>query len=66
VTTRQAIPQSWLIGIQLYRVLGVIFRLLKAQGRLPSLFALPAGAGDVAVGLLAPVGARLHNDRVRI
>jgi hypothetical protein len=52
-----AIPQSWLIGIQFYRVLGVIFLLLNAQGRLPSLFALPAGAGDVAVGLLAPVVA---------
>jgi hypothetical protein len=27
-----AIPQSWLIGIQFYRVLGVIFLLLNAQG----------------------------------
>lgn len=52
-----AIPQSWLIGVQFYRVLGVIFLLLHAQGKLPSLFALPAGAGDVAVGLLAPVVA---------
>jgi hypothetical protein len=52
-----AIPQSWLIGIQFYRVLGAIFLLLHAQGRLPPQFALPAGAGDVAVGLLAPVVA---------
>jgi hypothetical protein len=52
-----AIPQSWLIGIQFYRVLGVMFLLLNAQGRLPFLFAVPAGAGDVAVGLLAPVVA---------
>jgi len=49
-----AIPQSWLVGIQFYRVLGLIFLLLDAQGSLPSLFALPAGSGDVAVGLLAP------------
>ena len=52
-----AIPQSWLVGIQFYRVLGVIFLLLNAQGSLPSLFALPAGSGDVTVGLLAPVVA---------
>jgi hypothetical protein len=50
-----AIPQSWLVGIQFYRALGLIFLLLNAQGSLPSLFALPAGGGDVAVGLLAPV-----------
>jgi hypothetical protein len=50
-----AIPQSWLVGIQFYRALGVIFLLLNAQGSLPSLFALPAGSGDLAVGLLAPV-----------
>jgi hypothetical protein len=52
-----AIPQSWLVGIQFYRVLGVIFLLLNGQGSLPSLFAMPAGNGDVAVGLLAPVVA---------
>ena len=50
-------PQSWVVGVQFYRVLGVIFLLLNAQGRLPSLFALPAGAGDIAVGLLAPIVA---------
>ena len=52
-----AIPQSWLVGIQLYRVLGLIFLLLNALGSLPSLFALPAGYGDITVGLLAPVVA---------
>jgi hypothetical protein len=52
-----AVPQTWLVGIQYYRVLGVIFLLLLAAGRLPAVFALPAGAGDVAVGLLAPVVA---------
>lgn len=52
-----ATPQSWLIGIQFYRVLGLIFLVLNAQGRLPSAFAQPAGAGDVAVGLMAPIVA---------
>jgi hypothetical protein len=49
-----AVPQSWLVGIQFYRALGLIFLLLNARGSLPSLFALPAGNGDLAVGLLAP------------
>jgi hypothetical protein len=51
------VPQSWLAGIQLYRAEGVIFLLLYATGRLPAWFALPAGIGDVCVGLLAPLVA---------
>jgi hypothetical protein len=50
-----AIPQPWLIGIQLYRALGVIFLILYADGKLPGLFALPAGVGDMLVGLTAPL-----------
>jgi hypothetical protein len=52
-----AVPQSWLIGAQLYRVLGAIFLVLYAGNRIPGLFALPAGIGDVTTGLLAPVVA---------
>jgi hypothetical protein len=52
-----AVPQPWLIGVQLYRALGVIFLILYATGQLPGLFAWPAGVGDIAVGLLAPVVA---------
>ena len=50
-----AVPQEWLVGVQLYRALGVIFLILFASGKLPGLFAWPAGVGDIAVGLLAPV-----------
>jgi hypothetical protein len=53
----ETVPQSWLVGVQLFRTLGVIFLVLYAIGRLPAQFALPAGAGDVLVGLLAPVVA---------
>jgi hypothetical protein len=53
----EAVPQSWLVGFQFYRVLGVIFLLLLGEDRLPAVFAVPAGSGDVAVGLLAPVVA---------
>src|SRR6185436_4518198 len=49
------VPQQWLIGVQLYRALGVIFLILYVAGKLPSLFAWPAGVGDIAIGLLAPV-----------
>jgi len=52
-----AVPQHWLIGVQLYRALGVIFLILYATGKLPGLFAWPAGLGDVLVGVLAPVVA---------
>src|SRR5207245_6648798 len=50
-----AIPLPWLVGVQLYRVVGFSFLVLYAVGRLPGEFAIPAGAGDVVVGLAAPV-----------
>ena len=52
-----AASQRFLVGIQLYRVLGIIFLVLFAGGAMPGVFALPAGAGDVAVGLAAPAVA---------
>jgi hypothetical protein len=48
-----ATPPSWLVGLQLYRVFGGIFLVAWAQGRLSTIFALPAGIGDVTTGLLA-------------
>jgi hypothetical protein len=50
-----AVPQHWVIGVQLYRALGAIFLVLYGAGKLPGLFAWPAGLGDVLVGVLAPV-----------
>jgi hypothetical protein len=50
-----AVPQQWLVSVQLYRALGVIFLILYAAGKLPGQFALPAGVGDIAIGLLAPI-----------
>jgi hypothetical protein len=40
-------PPGGLVAVQFYRVLGVNFLLLYTAGKLPGLFALPAGAGDV-------------------
>ncbi len=50
-----AVPQPWIVGVQLYRALGVMFLILYASGRLPALFAWPAGVGDIAIGLSAPL-----------
>jgi hypothetical protein len=50
-----AVPQNLLVGVQLYRALGVVFLILLAMDRLPGLFAWPAGTGDVLVGLVAPI-----------
>jgi len=45
------IPQTWMIGLQAYRVLGgVIFLILYGQGVMPGVFALPAGIGDTLTG----------------
>lgn len=44
---------KFLTAIQLWRVIGFTFLALYAYDALPALFALPAGFGDVAVGLMA-------------
>ena len=41
--------------LQAWRVIGFSFLLLYAHGVLPGLFAWPAGLGDIAVGLSAPL-----------
>lgn len=53
----EKIPNPWIIAIQTYRLLGVVFLVLLAQNRLPALFALPSGFGDILVGLSAPIVA---------
>ncbi|HEX7277834.1 MAG TPA: hypothetical protein VF244_10710 [Acidimicrobiales bacterium] len=52
------LPLPWLIGVQLFRVVGVLFLVAWALDLMPAEFALPAGLGDVAVGLAAPFVAR--------
>ena len=43
---------------QTFRVVGIVFVILYFLGALPGVFALPAGWGDFAVGITAPVVAR--------
>ena len=59
--TLDAMPAWWLVGLQAYRVFGGIFLVAWLRGEISGMFALPAGLGDVLVGLLAlPVAALLH------
>jgi len=58
--TISILPNSWLVGVQFYRALGMIFLVLYAGKHLPGLFALPAGVGDVLVGILAPFAAAAY------
>ncbi len=54
-------PPAWLVALQVYRVFGAIFLVGWARGSLSSVFALPAGIGDMLVGLLAlPVAYYLY------
>lgn len=61
-----ALPATWLVGLQVYRVFGAAFLVQLALGRLSAVFALPAGIGDVLVGLLAlPVARYLSRNADR-
>ena len=59
-----ALPMSWVVGVQVYRNLGFIFLVLWWDGHLPWQFALPAGIGDIATGVLALVVAGMLISRV--
>jgi hypothetical protein len=55
-----AMPASWIVGLQIYRVLGSAFLIGWVYGAVPGIFALPAGIGDVLTGLFAvPVAISL-------
>jgi hypothetical protein len=55
-----ATPSAWLIGIQTYRVAGIMFVFpFLTYGIIPAGFAWPAGVGDALTGILAPVVALL-------
>lgn len=53
VRLMDALPPAWVIAVQFYRVEGATFLILYASKQLPGIFALPAGIGDVGVGLAA-------------
>ena len=52
-----ALDLAELIALQAWRILGFAFLIAWALAALPAVFALPAGLGDIAVGLAAPAAA---------
>jgi hypothetical protein len=48
-----AMPVTWLIALQLYRVVGAMWFVGALLGTVPGVFGLPAGIGDVLTGLFA-------------
>ena len=48
-----AMPASWLVALQLYRVFGSWALAAGLRGALPSVFGVPSGIGDVLTGVLA-------------
>ncbi len=57
----RSLDPAFLTALQSWRILGMMFLFVMALGRLPAVFAIPAGVGDVLVGLAAPFVA----DRLR-
>ena len=47
----------WLTAVQVFRIVGALFLVEYQRGNLPVAFAIPAGVGDVLVGITAPVVA---------
>ncbi|SRR6266496_2221409 len=55
---RSLVGDPWSItALQAYRVLGAIFIVLTSRNALPAIFALPAGLGDLFIGVTAPLVA---------
>jgi hypothetical protein len=52
---RDPLSQRWLVGLQVWRVIGGVFLIEMARGHLPAVFAVPAGVGDIAVALVASI-----------
>jgi hypothetical protein len=48
-----AMPVTWLVALQLYRVFGSWALVAGLRGALPSVFGVPAGIGDMLTGVFA-------------
>lgn len=56
----ESVPLHWLMGIQVFRVMGYGFLSFYFLGLLPGAFAIPTGVGDMFVGTTAPIVAYLY------
>jgi hypothetical protein len=64
-TALAAVPLPTLHALQVWRIFGVVFIVQQAQGLLPAGFGLPAGWGDLVVGLTAAPLALALERRLR-
>ena len=56
-----AMPVTWLVAVQLYRVFGAVWLVGGLRGTLPGVFGLPAGIGDVLTpAFVVPSSILLH------
>ncbi len=62
--TLDAVPQSWIVAVQVGRLMGFMVLSLGLSGVLPMAFAGPAGWGDAITGLTAPFVAYAVHRRV--
>ena len=61
-----AMPPSWLVALQVYRVFGSWALAAWLRGALPGVFAVPAGSGDVLTGVFAVQQRRRRWRRVQL
>ena len=67
----EPLSQHWLVGLQVWRVIGGVFLIEYSRQNIPGIFAFPAGIGDLVVGVLAATvlvvyGRREHLPRFAI
>ena len=62
----EPLSQRWLVGLQVWRVIGAIFLIEMARGNLPGVFAYPAGIGDIIVGVVAAFALIAFRNRAQL
>ncbi|MEM9604777.1 MAG: hypothetical protein AAGA11_18070 [Pseudomonadota bacterium] len=62
----EPLSQRWLVGLQVWRVIGGVFLIEYGRENIPAVFAFPAGIGDLAVGALAVAVLVLYRHRAQL
>ena len=58
----EKLSQHWLVGLQLFRVIGGVFLIEMLMGNIPGIFAYPAGIGDILVAIIALIVLLLYKN----
>ncbi len=62
----EPLSQRWLVGLQVWRVIGGVFLIEMVGRNIPGIFAYPAGIGDLLVGVLAVAVLVIHRSSATI